>query len=278
MASMPDLSGPFEMARTCCGKSLRLKMDPKTNQKVLEILPGRRDRIQNPDRWGVAKRRRDVGRRDEVRPARRRVRSGRPGSFSFRPKSDASTGCNTTVRRRDRSARCTRSARISSRNRSAPRTGSRTTSSSAMKRAPRQAPRCPRQFLFVPVQSRAGPNALSLESPPYAGKLFTEIIAGYAKPYEGPYEAHFKTGFENAQFPDLTGMNMMKSRIWRRSPGCSTGLQRRRQSLRRGRPLVQGDFGRVRALPRIPLWSSAGARSRPPARDTARRPAPPPQQ
>ena len=66
------------------------------------------------------------------------------------------------------------------------------------------------QFLFVPVESRAGPNALSLEGPPYAGKLFTEIIAGYAKPYEGPYEAHFKTGFKSTDFPDLAGMNMVK--------------------------------------------------------------------
>lgn len=66
------------------------------------------------------------------------------------------------------------------------------------------------QFLFVPVESRAGPNKLSLEGPRYAGKLFTEIIAGYAKPYEGPYETHFKTGFKSSDFPDLTGMNMLK--------------------------------------------------------------------
>jgi len=66
------------------------------------------------------------------------------------------------------------------------------------------------QFLFVPVESRAGADTLSLEGPSYAGKLFTEIVAGYAKPYDGPYETHFKTGFKNTDFPDLAGMNMVK--------------------------------------------------------------------
>ena len=66
------------------------------------------------------------------------------------------------------------------------------------------------QFLFIPVAAPGASRALSLEGPSYADKLFSEIISGSAAPYAGPYNLHIKTRFKSNDFPNLTGMNMLK--------------------------------------------------------------------
>lgn len=65
------------------------------------------------------------------------------------------------------------------------------------------------QFLFVPFEKTGGSGAPSLQGPAYSDKLFSELIAGTAKPYEGPYNLSIKTRFKANDFPNLTGMNML---------------------------------------------------------------------
>lgn len=67
------------------------------------------------------------------------------------------------------------------------------------------------QFLFIPLEARKGgdgsADTLSLKGLASAGAVYSDIIAGAALPYEGPYELHIKTRFKSNEFPNLTGMN-----------------------------------------------------------------------
>lgn len=71
------------------------------------------------------------------------------------------------------------------------------------------------QFLFIPVEAVAAqapgaPAAFSLQGPAAADEIYADIIAGAAKPYEGPYDLHIKTRFKSNDFPNLSGMNRLQ--------------------------------------------------------------------
>lgn len=66
------------------------------------------------------------------------------------------------------------------------------------------------QFLFIPLQNADGATAFTLQGPAASDEIYADIIAGVAKPYEGPYDLHIKTRFKSNDFPNLTGMNRLQ--------------------------------------------------------------------
>jgi uncharacterized membrane protein YeaQ/YmgE (transglycosylase-associated protein family) len=64
-------------------------------------------------------------------------------------------------------------------------------------------------FLFIPLENPQDANAFTLQRPAASDKIYTDIISGTIKPYEGPYDLHVKTRYKSNDFPNLTGMKRL---------------------------------------------------------------------
>ena len=64
-------------------------------------------------------------------------------------------------------------------------------------------------FLFIPLENPQGANAFTLQGPAASNKIYTDIISGTIKPYEGPYDLHIKTRYKSNDFPNLSGIKRL---------------------------------------------------------------------
>lgn len=64
-------------------------------------------------------------------------------------------------------------------------------------------------FLFIPLENPQGSSAFTLQGPAASNEIYTDIVSGTIKPYEGPYDLHVKTRYKSNDFPNLTGMKRL---------------------------------------------------------------------
>ncbi|MEM9591299.1 MAG: hypothetical protein AAF967_08175 [Pseudomonadota bacterium] len=61
-------------------------------------------------------------------------------------------------------------------------------------------------FLFIPFENAEGASAFTLQGLAASNKMYTDIISGTIKLYDGPYDLHIKTRYKSNDFPNLSGI------------------------------------------------------------------------